>query len=89
MEWIGCDSIFSMKNKTNELSWQSQAKKMIKLEMLKRDVGYEQLSELMQAAGTHDTPGNLKTKINRGTFSAAFLLQVLNVIGCELSIEDK
>jgi len=69
--------------------WQVKAKKLIKLEMLKRDIGYKELSTLLQAAGTAETPGNLKTKINRATFGAAFLLQVLDVIGCKLSVEDK
>jgi len=69
--------------------WQVKAKKLIKLEMLKRDIGYKELSALLQAAGTEETPGNLKTKINRATFGAAFLLQVLDVIGCKLSVEDK
>lgn len=74
--------------KTNK-HWQAKAKKLIKLEMLKRDIGYRALSELLLAVGTVETPGNLKTKINRATFSAAFLLQVLDVIGCELSVDNK
>lgn len=74
------------KNLTNS-PWQLRAKKIIKVEMLKHDISYEQLSELMRAAGIDESAGALKTKINRGTFSAAFLLQVLDVIGCKLSVE--
>ena len=76
----------STKNLTNS-PWQTRVKKIIKVEMLTHDISYEQLSELMRAAGIDESPGALKTKINRGTFSAAFMLQVLDVIGCKLSVE--
>ncbi len=68
--------------------WQAKVKKILKLEMLKRDIGYVELSELLKCEGVEETPGNLKTKINRGTFSATFFLQVLDVMGCTIVIED-
>ena len=82
------DCIIQM-NSTSRVNkqWQTKAKQIIKVELLRQDISYEQLSKLMKTTGVIYTPGNLKTKINRGTFSAAFLLQVLEVIGSQFSIE--
>ena len=54
------------------------------MELLRQDISYDQLAVLMTKEGIPDaTPQNLKSKINRGTYSAIFLIQVLKVIGCD------
>jgi len=71
-------------------NWARCVRNLLKIELLRRDISYEQLSILLTKEGIPDaTPHNLKNKINRGTYSAIFLIQVLKVIGCEsLDISD-
>ena len=71
-------------------SWSRGVRNLLKIERLRRDISYEQLSILLTKERMPDgTPHNLKNKINRGTYSAIFLIQILKVIGCEsLDISD-
>lgn len=64
--------------------WATLSKGLLKAELAKRDVSYQELAELLQNIGITDTPENLANKINRGKFSAIFLLQCLEVIGCKV-----
>ncbi|WP_425391489.1 DUF6471 domain-containing protein [Ekhidna sp.] len=66
-----------------EDTWSKYAKRLIKSEMLKRDVKAEDLVTLLHKIGVHETKSSINSKISRGTFSAAFLIQVLQVIGCK------
>jgi hypothetical protein len=38
---------------------------------------------LDEAYGVKETPQTLSNKIGRGTFTAVFMFQILEVIGCE------
>jgi len=64
-------------------TWNKYVKRLVKSEMLKRDVKVEQLVVLLRNIGVNETKSSINSKISRGTFSAAFLLQVLQVIGCK------
>lgn len=64
-------------------TWNKYVKRLVKAEMLKRDVKVEQLVVLLRNIGVNETKSSINSKISRGTFSAAFLLQVLQVIGCK------
>lgn len=64
-------------------TWNKYVKRLVKSEMLKRDVKVDQLVVLLRNIGVNETKSSISSKISRGTFSAAFLLQVLQVIGCK------
>lgn len=64
-------------------TWNKYAKRLVKSEMLKRDIKVEQLVIMLRNIGIDETKSSINSKISRGTFSAAFLLQVLQVIGCK------
>ena len=64
-------------------TWNKYAKRLIKSEMLRRDVKTEDLVLLLKSIGVNETKSSINSKVSRGTFSAAFLLQVLQVIGCD------
>ena len=66
-----------------ETDWQGLVKGMLKAEVKRRNMTYEQLSGKLAEIGVHETPTNLRTKISRGGFSAVFLVQCLRAIGCE------
>lgn len=67
----------------NNNTWNKYAKRMIKAEMLKKDIKAEDLVILLQKIGIDETKSSINSKISRGTFSAAFLFQVLQVLGCK------
>jgi len=63
--------------------WATRARNLLKGELARRGISYTDLSTRLKQIGVRDTPENLRNKINRGTFSAAFLLQALEAIGCK------
>ncbi len=69
-----------MSEKTKEF-WAQRARNLLKGELVRRGVSYADLAVRLKAMGIDDAPENIRNKINRGTFSAAFLLQVLQAIG--------
>lgn len=67
----------------NEGDWQGKAAKILKIELLKRELTYKQLEEKLEAIGVKQTEATIKTKLKRGTFSAVFFLQCLHVMGAK------
>jgi len=67
----------------NILDWQEQAKWLLKSELIRRGISNEDLVSLLKNIGVEETKKGIDSKISRGTFSASFLLQCLNAIGCE------
>lgn len=63
--------------------WTTRARNLIKGEMAHRGLDYEALAVKLKQHNIHENTANLRTKINRGTFSFAFALQVLHAIGCK------
>lgn len=61
-------------------NYEKQAKLILKTEMAKRDIDYPMLSNLLKKIGVNETRENLANKINRGKFSFAFALQILEVL---------
>lgn len=63
--------------------WEEKAKGILRGEMARRGVTYAQLAEKLKAIGVDENERNLRNKVSRGKFTAGFLLQVLESIGCE------
>lgn len=61
--------------------WKKKASNLLKSELKKRDVNYTELCRRLQEIGLLETVASITTKINRGTFSFAFFLQSMQVIG--------
>jgi hypothetical protein len=62
--------------------WQARVKRILKAELTRRDISYRELAERLQAIGVKDSERNISNKISRGGFTAAFLIQVMDAIGC-------
>ena len=56
--------------------WETKAANILKAELKRKGVTYAQLAELIG-----DKEVNIRNKLSRGKFSAAFLLQSLAAIG--------
>lgn len=55
----------------------AEASRILKAELARRDIGYKELARLV----SDENYVQLKTKINRGSFSAGFFIKVLRAIG--------
>ena len=62
--------------------WVERAKGLLKAELKRRNLTYGELADKLTAAGTPENERNLRNKVARGSFTAAFLLECLAVIGC-------
>lgn len=61
--------------------WETKAKGLLKGELKRRNVSYNQLVEKLAAIGVVDSEPNIRNKLARGKFTAVFLLQCLEAIG--------
>ena len=66
----------------------NKARVFIKSLLLNKDMNYVQLSEKMNNKGYKETPDTIRTKVHRGSFSFAFLLEVCDTLDIKLSTED-
>ena len=62
--------------------WDSRVKGLLKAELKRREVTYQELADKLAKVGVTETPENIANKISRGKFSAVFLVQCLDVLGC-------
>lgn len=60
-----------------------KVKRLLKSELVKRGISISELVLLLNTKGLEETKSSVTSKISRGTFSAAFFLQCLSVIGCD------
>lgn len=70
-----------MREKT-KADWARTTRNLLKSELTRRGISYEDLAARLKQIGVHETSHNITNKINRGTFSALFMVQVLRAIGC-------
>jgi len=67
------------RRRANAITWVT--KRLLRAEMTRRGVTYEDLSERLAAIGINDTAVNIRNKVARGRFSATFLVQCLTALG--------
>lgn len=70
-------------------SWEDRAKRYLKAELKRADVGYRELAERLKKHGLDESEASITNKLSRGTFPATFFLASLVAIGCEaVTLED-
>jgi hypothetical protein len=62
--------------------WEARAQGILKAELKRRGVTYAQLVDKLAAIGVEETEPNIRNKLARGKFTAVFLLQCLDAVGC-------
>lgn len=72
---------FESEDAMTEHDWSVAAKSLLKSELKRRNLKYEDLAGKLTAAGHPENTRNLTNKIARGSFTAGFLLECLHVIG--------
>jgi len=59
----------------NNPDWTKLASGLIKAELKRRNISYEQLMILLEKIGVHETHASILNKMSRGTFQFSFFLQ--------------
>ena len=59
-----------------QTEWEAKAANLLKAELKRKGVTYAQLAEMIG-----DKEANVRNKLSRGKFSAAFMLHCLSAIG--------
>lgn len=63
--------------------WEAKAANLLKSELKRKGVTYAQLVEKLAEIGVDDKEVNVRNKLSRGKFTAAFLIQCLEAIGSQ------
>lgn len=64
-----------------ETDWNKVASGIIKAELKRRDINYEQLVTMLEEIGVRETHASILNKMSRGSFQFTFFLQCAAVIG--------
>ena len=65
----------------DKTDYEAMAANLLKAELKRKGVTYSQLVERLEAIGVDEKEVNIRNKLSRGKFTAAFLLQCLSAIG--------
>lgn len=60
--------------------WEARAANLLKAELKRKGVTYSQLVEKLGELGVDEKEVNVRNKLSRGKFTAAFMLQCLEAI---------
>lgn len=70
--------------------YREQAKNILRAELKRQGLSYKELADALGERGVNETDKNIANKLSRGTFTAAFFIMVLDVIGCKtLRVSDE
>ncbi|MGR3437983.1 DUF6471 domain-containing protein [Salipiger abyssi] len=64
----------------DQSEWETKAANLLKAELKRKGVTYAQLVEKLADIGISEKEANVRNKLSRGKFSAAFLIQCLQAI---------
>ena len=65
----------------NDPIWAKHAKSIVRAEMVRRDLTYQDLEALLADIGVEKSAGNLATRIGSGAFGVQLFLQVMVAMG--------
>ncbi|MBA4338757.1 MAG: hypothetical protein C0421_07930 [Hyphomonas sp.] len=63
--------------------WEEKAANLLKAEIKRHGLTYAQLVEKLAEVGVSEDERNVRNKVSRGKFTAAFLLQCFSAIGSQ------
>jgi 3-mercaptopyruvate sulfurtransferase SseA len=63
--------------------WVRLVKGILRAEMARRGMTYDQLAEKLGEIGVQDSAVNIRNKVARGGFTAVFFVQCLRAMGCQ------
>lgn len=63
--------------------WEAKVQGLLKAELKRKGVTYAQLVEKLADIGVSETEPNIRNKLARVKFTAVFLIQCLEAVGCK------
>lgn len=69
--------------KPPKVDWNAKAANLLKSELKRHGLTYAQLVDALDRIGVEEKEVNIRNKLSRGTFTAAYLLQCLEAIGAK------
>lgn len=70
----------TVKTPTPSKDWRELISRLIKTEMSRKKLKYDDLSRLLEEQGSKQTAANLRNKINRGILGADLFVQLVYVM---------
>lgn len=64
-----------------KIDWSAKASNLLKSELKRRGLTYADLVQKLDKIGIPEKEVNIRNKLSRGTFTAAYFLQVLEALG--------
>jgi 3-mercaptopyruvate sulfurtransferase SseA len=64
-----------------EVFWNVKVANLLKSELKRKGLNYSQLVEKLAEIGVEEKEVNVRNKLSRGSFTAAYLIQCLEAIG--------
>jgi len=64
-----------------DVDWNAKAANLLKSELKRHGVTYAELVEKLAEIGVSEKEANVRNKLSRGAFTAAYFLQCLDAIG--------
>ena len=76
-----------MKPKSSD--WRNLVQRLLKAELSKKGIKYQDLSDKLSSVGVDQSADNLRNKINKGILGADLLLQIVFVLHIkQIKLED-
>jgi len=72
----------------SEEDWNNQAKNILKAELVRQDIKYDELILRLNKMGVSENYKALANKINRGRFTFVFFMQCMEAINKKIEIRD-
>jgi hypothetical protein len=69
-----------MNNTNPNADWRQLVQRLLKAEMSRRGVKYQDLSQRLTSIGVNQSADNLRNKVNKGIMGADLLLQIMYVL---------
>ncbi len=63
------------------MNWENEARRILRAELVRRGLTYQQLAGRLQAIGIEETERSIANKMSRGTFTFVFFLQCVKAVG--------
>ena len=64
-----------------EVDWTAHIKGILRAQMARHHISYKDLADKLTAMGVKESEANLRNKVSRGGFTAAFFVQCLVAMG--------
>jgi hypothetical protein len=69
---------------TSQTEWRALVERLLKAEMSKRGIRYQELSDRLHSIGVKQSSDNLRNKINKGILGADLMLQIMYVLNIKV-----